>query len=322
MKKALIVLAVFSLLLFPASIAAQGGCTTWDFTTGDQGWTSAWGSYSPGVGWVSSDGFLNVSGTSGQSLYYQSARATFTTTTINDVIFNLDGATLTVYNDGSQTFVLNFSSRQINSIALNINDDATLTTFELCEATIEPTPTPIPTASPGDEGGWLGITEVITLPYEFTPIDISTPSAPSLPLPDLLSVPFINQIGSIALTLMALFDQYQVLGIFVILLVAMLITFWLWTYVTGTPSQVTLKVSEGVNAAGQVINVQDEVLQEGVNYYQDNALYLDRVDPYAHQRYLAAQGKIDSNKRLVSGMKQGAKLFRKAKKDFSGNPFK
>lgn len=320
MKKALIVLAVFSLLIFPTPVMAQGGCVSEDLST----WTIAWGAdYSGGV--ISSNGTSTSMSVNKALTGVSSVRVTVTTEapTFGVVFWSSPGGTYynNEYSGPGGTMEFTAASPDatffITVGMYGTNYPTSITAIEVCPVAL-PTPTP----SPGDEGGWLGITEVITLPYEFTPIDISTPSAPSLPLPDLLSVPFINQIGSIALTLMALFDQYQVLGIFVILLVAMLITFWLWTYVTGTPSQVTLKVSEGVNAAGQVVNVQDEVLQEGVNYYQDNALCLDRVDPYAHQRYLAAQGKIDSNKRLVSGMKQGAKLFRKAKKDFSGNPFK
>jgi hypothetical protein len=161
--------------------------------------------------------------------------------------------------------------------------------------------------------------QTTTLPYEFEPYDLDNPDVPDLPLPDLLNVPFINQVGSLALTLFALFDQYQVLGILVVLMAAMLITFWLWSFVTDTPSQVTLKLGQGVDVAGRVIDAQTESLQEGVDFYEQNSL---RMSDGAHSRYRLDRGRIASNRRLSSGLKQGSRLLRRANRDFGGNPFK
>lgn len=160
--------------------------------------------------------------------------------------------------------------------------------------------------------------QTTTLPYEFEPLDLDNPDAPQLEI-DLVSVPFINQVGSLALTLFALFDKFSILGLFLVIMLAVWVIYWLWTYVTGKPSTVTLKLSEGLDVGARVLDAQTDSLQEGVTFYQENSL---RMGPGAEQRYLRDQGAIASNRQLSSGLRQGSRLFRRAKKDFSGNPFK
>lgn len=163
------------------------------------------------------------------------------------------------------------------------------------------------------------LAQTTTLPYEFAPLDLDDPDAPPLPEIDMVSVPFINQVGSIALTLFAILDQFQVLGIYLVILLAVIVVFWLWTYVTKTPSQVELKVSEGLNIASQVVDVQSADIQDGMDYYQQN---YTRMSEGATHQYRLDQQRIASNRQLSAGLRQGSKIFRRAKRDFGGNPFK
>lgn len=163
------------------------------------------------------------------------------------------------------------------------------------------------------------LAQTTTIPYEFEPLDFDDPDAPPLPEIDLVSVPFINQVGSIALTLFAILDQFQVLGIYLVIMLAVIVVFWLWTYVTRTPSQVELKVSEGLGIASRVVDVQTADIQEGVDYYQQN---YTRMGEGATNQYRLDQARISSNRQLSAGLRQGSKIFRRAKRDFGGNPFK
>ncbi|NJN97871.1 MAG: hypothetical protein HC875_29235 [Anaerolineales bacterium] len=77
--------------------------------------------------------------------------------------------------------------------------------------------------------------------YDFEPLDLESPDAEPLPEIDLVSVPFINWVGSIAMTVFQLFDQYGVLPIFLVLLLSMFVLFWLFGMVMGRSGQVNLK---------------------------------------------------------------------------------
>ncbi len=157
------------------------------------------------------------------------------------------------------------------------------------------------------------------LPYEFEPLDINNPDVTPLPEVDLVSVSFINTLGSVALTLFAIFDQYSILAIFLVLMLAVTILFYLWRYVTNRPSTVELKVSEGLGVAGRVVDAHTASLQEGTAYYEENQLMLG---PGADRQYQLDQGRIASNRQISAGLRQGSKLFRRARRDFGGNPFK
>lgn len=157
-----------------------------------------------------------------------------------------------------------------------------------------------------------------TLPYEFEPIDFERPDLPTLGI-DLLDVDFINQVGSMALTLFTIFDKYYILGIFMVILVSLIAVAWLWTYVTDRPSQVELKVSELANVSAGLIDRQSAGIQDGLTYYEENHLALGDG---ASDRYQMDRARLQSNRQLSSGIRQGSKLFRRARRDFGGNPFK
>lgn len=157
-----------------------------------------------------------------------------------------------------------------------------------------------------------------TLPYEFEPIDFERPDLPTLGI-DLLDVEFINNVGSMALTLFTIFDKYYILGIFMVILVSLIAVAWLWTYVTDRPSQVELKVSELANVSAGLIDRQSAGIQDGLTYYEENHLALGDG---ASDRYQMDRARLQSNRQLSSGIRQGSKLFRRARRDFGGNPFK
>lgn len=157
-----------------------------------------------------------------------------------------------------------------------------------------------------------------TLPYEFEPIDFERPDLPTLGI-DLLDVEFINNVGSMALTLFTIFDKYYILGIFMVILVSLIAVAWLWTYVTDRPSQVELKVSELASVGAGLIDRQSAGIQDGLTYYEENHLALGEG---ANDRYQMDRARLQSNRQLSSGIRQGSKLFRRARRDFGGNPFK
>lgn len=58
----------------------------------------------------------------------------------------------------------------------------------------------------------------------------------------------INQIGSIALTLYSILSQLTIVGAFVVVLLALLIVFWLWRFVTSEPTTKSIDLFQGVDA--------------------------------------------------------------------------
>ena len=161
--------------------------------------------------------------------------------------------------------------------------------------------------------------QTISIPYEFEPIDFSDSDAPPLPLPDLVSVPFINQMGSMALTVFQLIDQFSIFGKFVLIILSVWVIWWLWSFVTRRSSQITLRLTEGLETAASVIDQQNASIQEGLTYYEENHLALGDG---ASDRYQMDRARLQSNRQLSSGIRQGSKLFRRARRDFGGNPFK
>lgn len=303
MKKIFIFLAI-SILFFAVghSAWAQGGsdCTEWDFTTGDQGWSvGTFGTYSPGVGWLSSvpDSWLDVSG-SFTSTHYYYLRATFSSVTpVSMTRFNLDNE-VTVFgtrNVGDNSFEYTFTgyTDQITGLTINVqtysDQQATLTGFELC-ASAPPTPTPTDTPTPTPTsffftdtptptptfvpapGGTPSPSEIgamtlatLEMPYNFTPVDISTPPsgggmpsdpAASIGLGDLITdVSFLNRIGSIVATIWTILDGFAgggVLAIFVIILLAVVIIRWIASFVYNKPISEPLNVSAAGDVVGDV----------------------------------------------------------------------
>jgi len=89
--------------------------------------------------------------------------------------------------------------------------------------------------------------QAITLPYEFEAYDITDAGAEQLDV-EMWSADMINQIGSIALTLYSILSQLTIVGAFVVVLLALLIVFWLWRFVTSEPTTKSIDLFQGVDA--------------------------------------------------------------------------
>lgn len=135
--------------------------------------------------------------------------------------------------------------------------------------------------------------QTITLPYEFEPYDIVTSTA-TLDV-DLADVAFINQVGSIGLTFFSILDNFAILGIFVVLMLAIGTIFWVWSIVTETPHTTTLRVFDAVDVAANIYDTQLE-LEEGL---VDRAALRER-DP----------GYWTGQRALIQGRRQGVETFR------------
>ncbi|GIK42355.1 MAG: hypothetical protein BroJett011_61880 [Chloroflexota bacterium] len=92
----------------------------------------------------------------------------------------------------------------------------------------------------------------IPLPYHFEPVDFDENAAPELPLPSVTTPTFINALGSYALTVFSLLDKYQVLGIFVVIMLGLSALWWLYSFVTDRPVNPALNVSGGLGLAGDL----------------------------------------------------------------------
>lgn len=136
--------------------------------------------------------------------------------------------------------------------------------------------------------------QTITLPYEFEAIDYSSAATEDLNI-NLTDVSFINQVGSIALTLMSILDSFAILGIFVVLLLAIGVVFWIWSLVTETPHTATLNV---FNAA-----------EVGAEMY-DTHLMLQEGDIDRQARLMHDPGYWTGQRALVSGRRQDVARFR------------
>jgi hypothetical protein len=97
------------------------------------------------------------------------------------------------------------------------------------------------------------------LPYHFEPVDFDPNAAPELPLPSVTTPDFINALGSYALTVFSLLDKYQVLGIFVVIMLGLSALWWLYSFVTDKPVNPSLDVS---GALGLADNVNDEFVHD------------------------------------------------------------
>lgn len=110
--------------------------------------------------------------------------------------------------------------------------------------------------------------QTITLPFEFEPVAIGTPTTPQL-LPDFGSVDFINLTGSSALTLFSMLDALAFLGILIVIYLAVKVLVWLYRFVTDLPANTELDVNsiagtlkhagewsdeEVLSTAGKVLN--------------------------------------------------------------------
>jgi len=87
------------------------------------------------------------------------------------------------------------------------------------------------------------------LPYHFEPVDFDPNAAPALPLPSVYTPDFINALGSYALTVFAMFDQWNVLGIFVVIMLGLSALWWLHSFVTDRPNSTALDLSGALDTA-------------------------------------------------------------------------
>jgi hypothetical protein len=145
--------------------------------------------------------------------------------------------------------------------------------------------------------------QTITLPYEFEPYEIVTSTA-TLDV-NLTDVEFINQIGSIGLTFFSILDDFAILGIFVVLMLAIGVIFWVWSVVTETPHTTTLRVFDAVEVAANIYDTQLE-LEEG---RVDRAALVNRDPGY----WTGQRALIQGRRRSVAQFKS---VSRKVKSGF------
>lgn len=107
--------------------------------------------------------------------------------------------------------------------------------------------------------------QTITLPYNFEPRPIIEPPN-ELPI-NFIDVEFINNVGSYALTVFTILDQYQVLAIFVVIMLALSALWWLYTFVTGKPVRAdTLELSSGLDRWEELETTEDSGLPTDWGY--------------------------------------------------------
>lgn len=96
--------------------------------------------------------------------------------------------------------------------------------------------------------GQISATE-ITLPYDFHVIEFDR-TAPALPQIDFLDTGLISQIGSVALTMVEVFDPLHLIAIMTILSLALLAMAWVFSFVTDTPTKsATIQASDMLPSA-------------------------------------------------------------------------
>lgn len=123
---------------------------------------------------------------------------------------------------------------------------------------------PTPTPDENNSYGQLRETDVVTMPagFDFTPVTIMTPTQ-SLSIT--IGVAEINTIGQMVTSVFALLDQYSILPYFLVLLLALFVLRWLYSFVTGMPSRGTALEASG--AIDDYYDLQDARLQQ--NYIDE-----------------------------------------------------
>jgi hypothetical protein len=105
-------------------------------------------------------------------------------------------------------------------------------------------------------------------PYHFEPIEIPEPEH-QIPI-DIANVDFINQVGSYALTVFTLLDKYNVLGIFVVILVGLSALWWLYSFVTDKPVTSVLNLSGGLDLGDELADgYYDSLYKDAENSIED-----------------------------------------------------
>lgn len=101
------------------------------------------------------------------------------------------------------------------------------------------------------------------LPYHFEPLPI-TDAPHDIPI-NFTTPDFINAVGSYALTVFTLLDKYNVLGIFVVIMLGLGALWWLYSFVTDRPIMPKLNISGALDVANDL----------GDNYYDQEVARAD-----------------------------------------------
>jgi hypothetical protein len=154
----------------------------------------------------------------------------------------------------------------------------------------------------------LYATQTITIPYHFEVIDFSSSTAPDLPTIDLGSIDFVNLAGSIAVTLYKMLEDYAFIGYFVLILVALAVIFWIWTFVTDRPGLASINLSGAIDAGADVYSGSQNYRLEQENDAIEGSGALDRDS----NRAGLGRATISLNKSLMKQNNDDANLIRSA----------
>jgi hypothetical protein len=163
-----------------------------------------------------------------------------------------------------------------------------------------------PATASGDDSRLTATSaQTITLPYEFEAYEIVT-ATETLDV-DLADTNFINQVGSTGLTFFSILDNFAILGIFVVLMLAIGVVFWLWSLVTETPHTTTLRVFDAAEVAANIYDTQLELeegqIERSARLYRDPVYWTGQRALVQGRRRSVAQFKSVSRK-VKSGFKR------------------
>ncbi len=146
--------------------------------------------------------------------------------------------------------------------------------------------------------------QTISLPYNFVPYEFTSASGPELEV-SFLDVGFINHIGSTALTLYGLLAEYHIFSIFMVILLAVGVLFWIWRIVTELPSNVAINASGAIDAGA--------VAYGNLRGREINQLYDEEVEPFVTGYNEAVAGK-EEYETLLSEIRGNSKTPKAALK--------
>lgn len=159
----------------------------------------------------------------------------------------------------------------------------------------------------------------ITIPYQFAPLDLDAPNAEPLPNVNLIDESFVNQAGSIALTLIDMFDQYRYQVGLILLVIGVMFTFWLWSIATGRSGSVALNVSRGAELGADYYDRQATAYETEADRVAKEADGLSGEFLDEHINNL--RGRAVGHRRRGKTLRFGSKAVRRGRRSFK-NPFK
>jgi hypothetical protein len=146
--------------------------------------------------------------------------------------------------------------------------------------------------------------QTITLPYTFAPYSITSTTTADLDV-SLGDVGFINQVGSIALTLFSILDEFRILGIFMVILLAVGAMFWLWVTVTETPAKVSLNVFDAAEVGADMHSAHLDAQQRGAerrDRLSGDSSYTDDIN--------RRRGRLTTFRKVSRSVKRGYRSFK------------